>query len=312
MTKAEYMESLINGLKGVDENISKEIIDDCELHFTNGLAFGKTESELCEELGDVDELIAGCMELTCDASSYDTKEAVYDIVKSLEDNPICRCMAIETKNIEGKIVPSKDDRIHVILEGNSDAYYGLEESYENNTYLVKVVRKKELSILEPTGLWVKIKVELPLGMYKFKITTANGMMTMEDMCMHEIQMHTKNGALIMTRIKADHIVATSKNGAVKISNSMADIMDVSTTNGAVVGDGVYFRKGRFNSKNGRVKVVIDAQDKEYIAQVSTKVGHTRVKEAVDIFKMQELGLKVEDCIHVTASSYFGSVDISKK
>ena len=312
MTKAEYMESLIIGLKDVDESISKEIIDDCELHFTNGLAFGKTESELCEELGDVDELIAGCMELTSGGGSCEAKDTVYDIVKSLEENPICRCMSIETKNIEGKIVPSKDDRIHVILEGNSEEHYGLEESYEDNTYSVKVVRKKDFSILAPTGLWVKLKVELPLGMYKFKITTSNGMVTMEDMCMHEIQMHTTNGALIMTRIKADRIAATSKNGGVKISNSMADVMDVSTTNGSVVGDGVYFRKGRFNSKNGRVKVVIDAQDKEYIAQVSTKFGHTSVKEAVDIFKIQELGLKVEDCIHVTATSYFGSVDISKK
>ncbi len=312
MTKAEYMDSLIVGLKDVDESISKEIIDDCELHFTNGLAFGKTESELCEELGDVSELIAGCIEMTGDGSVHQGKDAMYDIVKSLEENPVCRCLSIETKNIEGKIVPSKDNRIHIILEGNSDEYYGLQESYEDNQYSVKVVRKKDISFLVPTGLWVKLKVELPLGMYKFMIKTTNGMVTMEDMCMHEIQMHTTNGALIMTRIKTDRIVATSKNGAVKISNSMAEVMDVSTTNGAVVADNVYFKRGRFNSKAGCVKVVIDAQDKEYIAQVSTKIGHTRVKEAVDIFKIQEMGLKVDDCIHVIASSYFGSVDIRKK
>ena len=57
MTKKEYMEKLNEVLLGVEEEIAKEIIEDYHEHFAMGLNNGKTEEQICEELGDIEELV---------------------------------------------------------------------------------------------------------------------------------------------------------------------------------------------------------------------------------------------------------------
>lgn len=57
MTKKEYMDKLNEVLLGVEEEIAKEIIEDYHEHFAMGLNNGKTEEQICDELGDIEELV---------------------------------------------------------------------------------------------------------------------------------------------------------------------------------------------------------------------------------------------------------------
>ncbi|MBR5733656.1 MAG: DUF1700 domain-containing protein, partial [Lachnospiraceae bacterium] len=64
MTKQEYMDKLREKLAGFDEDIKNEIFTDYEEHFTMGAANGKTEDQICEELGSIDELVDELNKLT--------------------------------------------------------------------------------------------------------------------------------------------------------------------------------------------------------------------------------------------------------
>lgn len=57
MTKQEYMKQLEEKLKIFDDELAKEIICDYEEHFRDGSENGKSEEEICEELGNIDEMV---------------------------------------------------------------------------------------------------------------------------------------------------------------------------------------------------------------------------------------------------------------
>lgn len=62
MTKNEYLSALQKNLGCMAYKDVNEIISDIEEHFALGLSEGKTESTLCEELGDPNELAKAYME----------------------------------------------------------------------------------------------------------------------------------------------------------------------------------------------------------------------------------------------------------
>lgn len=52
MNKAQFMEQLRNGLKGIPEEEIEDILYDYKEHFEIGLSKGKTEEEIAKELGN--------------------------------------------------------------------------------------------------------------------------------------------------------------------------------------------------------------------------------------------------------------------
>lgn len=64
MKKQEYMYNLFEALREFDEDVRNEIIEDYEEHFAQGAESGKTEEQIVEELGSIDELIDDLREMT--------------------------------------------------------------------------------------------------------------------------------------------------------------------------------------------------------------------------------------------------------
>lgn len=57
MNKIEYLNALKDALKNVDIRVMEEIVADYEEHFQVGLENGKSEEQICEELGSIDDLV---------------------------------------------------------------------------------------------------------------------------------------------------------------------------------------------------------------------------------------------------------------
>ena len=89
MNKQEYMYNLFEALRPFDEDVRNEIISDYEEHFADGLACGKTEEQIVEELGSIDELIAELKDLKgknkkgFDFDSMDISKAADNLVKGI-------------------------------------------------------------------------------------------------------------------------------------------------------------------------------------------------------------------------------------
>ncbi|NLK68186.1 MAG: DUF4097 family beta strand repeat protein [Clostridiaceae bacterium] len=57
MNKIEYLNALKEALKNIDISVMEEIVSDYEEHFQVGKENGKTEDEICESLGSIDDLV---------------------------------------------------------------------------------------------------------------------------------------------------------------------------------------------------------------------------------------------------------------
>lgn len=57
MNKTEYLSALKKALKQIDENVMEEIVLDYEEHFQVGMENGKSEEQICEDLGSIDDLV---------------------------------------------------------------------------------------------------------------------------------------------------------------------------------------------------------------------------------------------------------------
>ena len=58
MTKQEYIEKLARALEKKAPDMKDEVLEDYETHFTMAMAEGKSEEEICDELGDIDEFVS--------------------------------------------------------------------------------------------------------------------------------------------------------------------------------------------------------------------------------------------------------------
>lgn len=57
MNRQEYMDKLSKALDGFGTEIKDEIMSDYEEHFNDGLSYGKTEEQIIEELGPIEDLV---------------------------------------------------------------------------------------------------------------------------------------------------------------------------------------------------------------------------------------------------------------
>ncbi len=57
MNKTEYLSALKKALKDTDESVMEEIVLDYEEHFQVGMENGKSEEQICEELGSIEDLV---------------------------------------------------------------------------------------------------------------------------------------------------------------------------------------------------------------------------------------------------------------
>ncbi|SFR68258.1 DUF4097 family beta strand repeat-containing protein [Anaeromicropila populeti] len=57
MNKIEYLNALKEALKDTDDSVMEEILSDYEEHFQVGIEKGKSEEQICEELGTIDDLV---------------------------------------------------------------------------------------------------------------------------------------------------------------------------------------------------------------------------------------------------------------
>lgn len=81
MNKKEYMDQLENGLSSMSYKDVKEILGEIEEHFSVGIANGKTEDEICNDLGSADELAKAYIEGTSLPQAL-IKKPVYETPKT--------------------------------------------------------------------------------------------------------------------------------------------------------------------------------------------------------------------------------------
>ena len=83
MNKSEYLSNLKEALKDTDESTMEEIVSDYEEHFQVGMEYGKSEQQICEELGSIEDLVEEIKEVY---HTSDTEEKKSESDKTNKNN----------------------------------------------------------------------------------------------------------------------------------------------------------------------------------------------------------------------------------
>lgn len=105
MNKIEYLRALKEALKDTNQSVMEEIVSDYEEHFQVGIEKGKSEEQICEDLGSIDDLVEEIKEVY----NAKSKEAKKTDDKKAEDKEA------EEKKEEDKQSDSKNKKFGPII-----------------------------------------------------------------------------------------------------------------------------------------------------------------------------------------------------
>ncbi len=119
MNKTEYLNALKYALKDTDESIMEEILSDYEEHFQAGMENGKSEEQICEDLGAIEDLLKEIKEVY----NTDKKEEKQEDKKSYDNqantkNNTFKDWYSSIHNIDGEKI---GDAINNVLDSAGDA-----------------------------------------------------------------------------------------------------------------------------------------------------------------------------------------------
>lgn len=167
MTKLEYMKKLQEKLEKFGKELQEEILEDYRQHFAEGENEGKSEEEIIDELGNIEEMIRELSEddlpegfTQLDPGSRaenagqvtETKEEEEgqtvkdtDLKKSFSYSAYYKGIVLEGKAANVTVSRSEDDRIHVDYEAkgvSNQLNYEYYQHEEDGVFYAGVKRKK--------------------------------------------------------------------------------------------------------------------------------------------------------------------------
>ena len=151
MTREEYMKQLEESLQGYSREFAEEILDNYREHFETGLREGRTEEEICEELGEIETLLQDIQEMMGDRDIRAHELEQYTAVAEYQEQYSgIRRVELSLVAIDVKLSASADNQLHVYLEGGQDKGTYLEERMAGDSYYAyerKVERDQSRGLL---------------------------------------------------------------------------------------------------------------------------------------------------------------------
>ena len=154
------MNCIEQALKAYDKDYVDEIIRDYEEHFQDALAQGKSEEEICDSLGNPEDVIQEIQELLGEPSNGDHEVArpfteveqvpfqkfqqEWESSQEFEQQTFHK-IRFQAGATDIKIIPSLDGHFHIYTEDPSDLKY-LEYKIQENTYYGRVCNRRDGNI----------------------------------------------------------------------------------------------------------------------------------------------------------------------
>ena len=241
MTREEYMKQLEQSLQGYSREFAEEILDNYREHFETGLREGRTEEEICEELGEIETLLQDIQEMMGDRDIRAHELEQYTAVaEHQEQYSGIRKVELSLVAIDVKLSASADNQLHVYLEGGQDKGTYLEERMAGDSYYAyerKVERDQSRGLLAQLMNIGRSKenlclvVEVPERLESLTIKTISGDMQLGGFGSRELLLSSTSGDIEMETVRADSLTVQTTSGDVEMEAVRADNLTVQTTSG---------------------------------------------------------------------------------
>lgn len=271
MKKDEFFKAMKKALSGMDEEISAEILNDYETHFREGMENGKNEEEICEELGNVEEIRQAFLEENPDhtvtkATTDQAKDAAKfpkQVPADLIDGEYHDILSVIMQIISVDIKITKSDTNSVVLSvtGNdAQSVRALKESLHVTDYSNSLRIEQEENV-QTDGLQTNelcISIALPRRFLRLCcIKSISGDVAIEDAICRNLDIRTTSGDIRIESCKTETIKVKGVSGDMEIKSCKADRINVLNNSGDIEIKSCKANRIDAASNSGDVKAVFD-------------------------------------------------------
>lgn len=278
MTKQEYLVLLQEKLEIFGRELQREIMEDYEEHFAEGLAAGKTEEEIVEELGDIEDMIRELPEDEVDLQRPAVTERNLAETPEEKTNDLSYRYSCQEKKYQAIVIDglaadvtlekSEDDSIFVhyesdVEEDEPSKYRFCQFEKDGVLHLeVKMVDALHLDIKERDGFQGKSGVRdrkiMVFGKTIVRFMNSGGS---EEIRLSvkvpdgipRIDLRTVSGDAAISGIRTEQLSVVTTSGDLKLLRNKVDEANVRTTSGDVEAKETACNRFHINTSSGDVE-----------------------------------------------------------
>lgn len=258
MTKSEYMQVLQEKMEKFNRELQMEIMEDYEQHFSEGLAAGKTEDEIIEELGNIEDMISELPEEDIRQEISVPQED--DIDKSIHSTGYS-AVVIDGLVADVQVQDSADGKITMKYHNDGDdaqkqlyRFYQFEEGgvlhlgvkrNDNAVYARQAKRAIKVMLFGRSYEFnvgnsgngsdsdISLTVGIPAGMPRVEASTGSGDLEVEGLRVVQLKAHTRSGELVIRDVKTEGMDVKTGSGDFEGEQLTAGELHVQTGSGEV-------------------------------------------------------------------------------
>lgn len=281
MTKQEYMAKLQEKLERFGRELQEEILEDYRRHFAEGENEGKTDEEIIEELGNIEEMIRELSEedlteeftqraiserageeISKAGEEADREPKDTELKRSFSYSGFYKEMILEGKVANVQVERSEDNQIHVEYEAKgvgSQMNYEYYQYEEDGVFYAGVKRRKGARDEDDNGeKMVKVtlfgRTIISYGnVGGFNIGGQNITLTVRvPKSVPRLTAKVASGNMHISGIELESLEGSAASGNIEVEEVVADRLKAHTASGNIEVKHTEFISGNFETGSGNV------------------------------------------------------------
>ncbi len=247
MKKDEFLSTVKNALLGMDEELAADILNDYEMHFKEGMENGKTEEEICEELGNVEEIKQAFLE---ENPNHAVARPVVDLGETAQDHTTetaKTAIEIFDKN-SADLFNRKYPGIQRVFAQLISADIKISKSNTNSVGMSVTGKRTEdvealketLNVTASVGT-LTIRQEKKMQIASHGVAWLFGGFRSADCCIHiklpeafpQAQIKNISGDIVVEGVDCENLLIQTVSGDAKVEAYKAEHLDVASTSGDI-------------------------------------------------------------------------------
>lgn len=287
MKKDEFFAQLRTAFAGMDEELLTDILSDYENHFKEGMENGKSEEEICEELGNVEEIRQAFLDenpaaMTINVNSNSDTVGNSDIYNRFY--PGIQRVNAQLTDADIEIKKSSTNDVELSVTGGlADDIEALKEtlrvSASAGTLSIQQEKKAGISVsyaasrlfgfkVGKYSAGIVIHVAVPEQFEKIKVKSISGDIVANDISSGSFLVDVVSGDISVDQLNTKQCELNSKSGDIKTNNSSAKTLLIHTGSGDVGVEDCQADELFASSISGDVNVIACKADKMDVVSIS--------------------------------------------
>lgn len=333
MTRSEYMNSLQEKLEKFGKELQEEIMEDYRQHFAEGEKQGRTEEEIIDELGNVEEMIRELAEMDQDRdpdNEYRTIERERNCTYTGEYKGIE--LAGEEADIRLEVSDGNQIQVDYKNDGNMKErlqyefyqydkdgkfYAGVKRRNSGENQKVKILGKMmftyQSGFFKGSNGTAKLTVKVPKGMPQVLVSVASGDISAHGLEAGDLQCKTGSGDINISAVRLKKIQINCGSGDIAVSDIGSESGSLQSSSGDIVVKNAQAEAFSCNTASGDIAVKNAEVSQLACSTASGDISiEARVRDCRCSTESGDLVVKAADAERIKCNTASGDVSLHIK